>query len=109
MEIIGVGVIVIVLAAALAVLLRGSAGRDRPAGHPSGTGPSEETPTTSPSEPTVDRPAGPAAEAHMGPGPGVVHPDSQHDADGGAFREAPGSPDDHSPHPDPEQKRGGHA
>lgn len=109
MEIVGIGLIVIVLAAALAALLRGWTGRDRRAARPSATRPSEGTPTASPSEPTVDRPAGPAAETHMGPAPGVVHPDSQHDADGGAFREAPESQGHHSSRPDPEQKRGGHA
>lgn len=32
--------------------------------------------------PMRDRPGGPAAEANMDPGPGVWHPDEQHDADG---------------------------
>lgn len=78
MEIIGVGLIVVILAAVFAALMRTAAGRDRPPATKAG----DDASTGSSSPPTIDRPAGPAAETNMGPGPGVLHPDSQHDADG---------------------------
>lgn len=104
MEIIGVGLIVVILAAVFAALMRIAAGRDRPPATKAG----ERAPTGSSSPPTVDRPAGPAAETNMGPGPGVLHPDSQHDANGHrAPGGAPGpSEGDHS---GPESEQGGRA
>lgn len=78
MEIIGVGLIVVILVVVFAALMRTAAGRDRPSATKAG----EDVSPGSSSTPTLDRPAGPAAETNMGPEPGVWHPDSQHDADG---------------------------
>lgn len=96
-EIIGVGLILVVLAAAFVVLLRGSTRGVRRSETASESGAGEGPGTDLAPDPTVDRPAGPAAETHMGPGPGVFHPDSQHDADASAPDETPGPPPDGPP------------
>lgn len=103
MEIIGVGLILIVLAVAFGVLLRGSARGERRSGAPAAPGAGAGPDTAATSDPTADRPAGPAAETHMGPSPGVLHPESQHDADTRAAGEAPGPPPEDPPnHPNVE-------
>lgn len=97
MEIIGVALILVVLAVAFGALLRGSA-RGVRRSETSATPDAGEGPGTgSTPDPTADRPAGPAAETNMGPGPGVLHPESQHDADTSAAGERPKPPPDDSP------------
>lgn len=95
MEIIGVGLILVVLVVAFGVLLRGSARGVR--GTPAASGAGEGPGAGATPDPTADRPAGPAAETHMGPGPGVLHPESQHDADASPAGETPGPPPEDPP------------
>ncbi len=97
MEIIGVGLILVVLAAAFVALLRGSTRGVRRSEMASEPGAGERSGADFAPDPTTDRPAGPAAETHMGPGPGVLHPESQHDADASAPGETPEPPPEDPP------------
>lgn len=82
MEIIGIALVVGILAAVFVFLLRSSTRPGRTSGRPRATGAGDGHRRGDVPDPKADRPAGPTAETNMGPSPGVLHPDAQHDADG---------------------------